>query len=123
MEMLHHEIEASEINDLYGKCYVGLISLDLRHTTHNIPGKFLTYMKSGLPVLACTSLDSDLASLILKENVGYVVESFVNIDIEKIVKFFSCKENYAFMVNNARRISNSLFNVDKSANQILNAIY
>ena len=31
---------------------IGLVALDPRHRTHNIPGKFLTYMQSGLPVLA-----------------------------------------------------------------------
>ena len=36
------------------------------HKTHNLPGKFLSYMQSGLPVLASINPGNDLAELILK---------------------------------------------------------
>ena len=52
---------------------VGLVSLDPRHTTHSIPGKFVSYMRSGLPVLARVNPGNDLTTLIPKEDVGRVV--------------------------------------------------
>ena len=69
---------------LLAQCNVGLIALDPRHKTHNIPGKFLTYLLAGLPVLARVNAGTDLAQLIEKEGVGkaYVgdlVEVFANI--------------------------------------------
>jgi len=64
------EIDADEIPALYAQCHVGLIALDVRHTTHNIPGKFLSYINSGLPVLALINDGNDLKEIIEKYKVG-----------------------------------------------------
>lgn len=69
------EIDPDQIPDLYSQCRVGIVALDPRHKSHNIPGKFLTYMQSGLPVLANVNVGNDLIALILNENVGQVCES------------------------------------------------
>jgi len=73
--LFHDEINPDEIPALYAQCHVGLVALDPRHKTHNIPGKFLTYMQSGLPVLANVNAGNDLANLIRQEQVGQVCES------------------------------------------------
>jgi glycosyltransferase involved in cell wall biosynthesis len=64
------EIHPDEIPGLYAQCHVGLVALDPRHKTHNIPGKFLTYMQSGLPVLAQVNEGNDLLTLIAEARVG-----------------------------------------------------
>lgn len=69
------EIDPDEIPDLYAQCNVGIVALDPRHKSHNIPGKFLTYMQSGLPVLANINSGNDLAQLIKDERVGQVCET------------------------------------------------
>lgn len=66
------EIEADEIPGLYTQCHVGLIALDARHKTHNIPGKFLTYLQAGLPVMAIINDGNDLQAMIEKYQVGRV---------------------------------------------------
>lgn len=71
----HDEIHPDEIPDLYAQCRVGLVALDPRHKSHNIPGKFITYMQSGLPVLANVNKGNDLAELIREERVGCVCET------------------------------------------------
>ncbi|MCA0978724.1 glycosyltransferase family 4 protein [Qipengyuania flava] len=68
------EIDPEEIPDLYRQCYAGIVSLDPRHKSHNIPGKFLTYMQCGLPVLASINRGNDLAALIRDNAVGQVIE-------------------------------------------------
>ena len=68
----HDEIDSSEIPGLYSQCHVGIVALDSRHTTHNLPGKFLSYMQSGLPVLASINPGNDLAELIQRDGVGRV---------------------------------------------------
>lgn len=68
------EINPDEIPDLYAQCAAGIVALDPRHKSHNIPGKFLTYMQSGLPVLANINAGNDLAALIRSEQVGEVCE-------------------------------------------------
>jgi len=69
------EIDPDEIPDLYAQCDVGILALDPRHKSHNIPGKFLTYMQSGLPVLANINRGNDLAKIIRAERVGQVCEN------------------------------------------------
>jgi glycosyltransferase involved in cell wall biosynthesis len=66
------EIASDEIEALYRQCSLGLLALDPRHTTHNIPGKFLSYMQSGIPVLALVNPGNDLEKLIPQYQVGAV---------------------------------------------------
>lgn len=66
------EIGADEIPGLYAQCHVGMIALDPRHKTHNIPGKFLSYLQSGLPVIAIINDGNDLQLMIEKYQVGQV---------------------------------------------------
>jgi glycosyltransferase involved in cell wall biosynthesis len=70
--LFHDEIEPSEIPGLLAQCHAGIVALDPRHKSHNIPGKFLTYMQAGLPVLARINPGNDLEGLIRNENVGRV---------------------------------------------------
>lgn len=69
------EVHPDEIPDLYSQCDIGIVALDYRHKSHNIPGKFLTYMQSGLPVLANVNAGNDLARLVHDERVGLACES------------------------------------------------
>lgn len=69
------EIHPDEIGDLYEQCSVGLVALDPRHKSHNIPGKFLTYMQCGLPVLANVNAGNDIVDMIVDAQVGQVCES------------------------------------------------
>lgn len=69
------EIDPDEIPDLYAQCDAGIVALDPRHKSHNIPGKFLTYMQGGLPVLANINSGNDLAKMIRDERVGQVCEA------------------------------------------------
>jgi hypothetical protein len=69
------EIDPDEIPELYAQCDAGIVALDPRHKSHNIPGKFLTYMQSGLPVLANINAGNDLAQMIRDERVGQVCEA------------------------------------------------
>lgn len=72
--LFQDEIHPDEIPGLYAQCQAGLVALDPRHKSHNIPGKFLTYMQSGLPVLANINAGNDLAGIINDENLGRVSE-------------------------------------------------
>lgn len=64
------EIDPDEIAGLYAQCHIGLVALDPRHKTHNIPGKFLSYMQAALPVLANINPGNDLIDLINSTRVG-----------------------------------------------------
>ena len=68
----YDEIDSTEIPGLYAQCHVGIVALDPRHKTHNIPGKFLSYMQAGLPVLASINPGNDLEEMILSDHVGRI---------------------------------------------------
>lgn len=70
--VFYDEVDPSEIPGLYAQCHVGIVALDPRHKTHNIPGKFLSYMQGGLPALATINPGNDLAEIIEREGVGRV---------------------------------------------------
>jgi glycosyltransferase involved in cell wall biosynthesis len=65
------EVAPEALPALLAHCQVGLLSLDLRHRTHNIPGKLLTYLHAGLPVLASINPGNDLLAMLEHEGVGY----------------------------------------------------
>jgi glycosyltransferase involved in cell wall biosynthesis len=66
------EIDPSEIPGLLAQCRVGLVALHPDHRTHNIPGKFVSYVQYGVPVLARVNGGNDLVGLIENEGVGRV---------------------------------------------------
>ncbi len=71
--LFRDEIAPEEIAPLLHQCHVGLIALDPRHRNDNIPGKFLAYMQSGLPVLATINPGNDLEKMIIEHRVGDVI--------------------------------------------------
>lgn len=56
-------------------CNYGLVVLDKNHTTHNIPGKYLTYLRSKIPVLAIINKGNDLINEIKFEKTGFAIEN------------------------------------------------
>ena len=66
------EIPPDQIYSLYQQCDIGLLALDPRHKTHNIPGKFLSYVQAGIPVLGIVNPGNDLLTIVPKFRLGYV---------------------------------------------------
>lgn len=121
--VFHDEIDPAEIPGLYAQCHVGIVALDPRHQTHNIPGKFLSYMQSGLPVLASINPGNDLERLILEEEVGCVctdhsVETLRRLTVELAAAIASGKS----MAVNCRALSARLFSPEAAVGQIAAAL-
>ena len=117
------EIEAFEIPALYAQCHFGMIALDPRHQTHNIPGKFLSYMQSGLPVLAAINNGNDLEELIKLNLVGEVCTSGSIDELRKSAESLveSLKEG-STMGTNCRALANRLFSPESAARQVISAL-
>lgn len=117
------EIHPDEIPDLYAQCSAGIVALDSRHKSHNIPGKFLTYMQNGLPVLANVNAGNDLARLIRDERVGQVCESNRVDDLLQLMKRLLTQiEEEVDMPDRCRRLFDREFSVEKAVRQILVAL-
>jgi glycosyltransferase involved in cell wall biosynthesis len=119
----HDEVDPREIPGLLAQCHFGIVALDPRHKTHNVPGKFLAYMQAGLPVLARINAGNDLAELIEKEHVGrvYVGES---LDSLHALAEELCDDKVAWemMSLNARNLAQSSFSVAAAVKQISAAL-
>lgn len=119
----YDEIEPFEIPGLYTQCHAGIVALDPRHKTHNIPGKFLSYMQAGLPVLAAINPGNDLEKLINEERVGMVC-SDASVDTLKNLAF-TVIEQLVFDPDVHRRckaLSRKLFSPESAVKQIVAAL-
>lgn len=118
------EIHPDEIPDLYSQCSAGMVALDPRHKSHNIPGKFLTYMQSGLPVLANVNAGNDLAKLIRDEQVGHVCESNQVGELLQLTdKLLAQMDSEAAeLQNRCRSLFEREFAVDRAVGQIVAAL-
>ena len=114
------EIHPDEIPALYAQCSVGIVSLDQRHKSHNIPGKFLSYMQSGIPVLANINPGNDLAELIRSEGVGVVCEDADIQDLERKANILiNSVEMDADFQKRCRAIYERMFSPSQAVNQIV----
>lgn len=122
--LFYDEIDPDEIPDLYSQCSAGIVALDPRHKSHNIPGKFLTYMQSGLPVLANVNAGNDLAQMIRDEQVGQVSESNQVDELLQLTdKLLSQIDTQADeMSNRCRALFEREFAVDRAVRQIVAAL-
>jgi glycosyltransferase involved in cell wall biosynthesis len=118
--LFFEEIDPGEIPSLYAQCDVGLVLLDARHRSHNVPGKFLTYMQAGLPVLAAVNAGNDLIGLIDESQVGRACEAT---DLNKL--FASAKELLAQIQSDncycqrCQALCERLFTAEAAARQVV----
>ena len=69
--LIESEIHSSEMHGLLKQCSIGLVSLNRAHKTHNIPGKFISYIQHEIPVIASVNPGNDLIQLVRESFVGY----------------------------------------------------
>ena len=62
-------VDQKYVDSICSISYIGIFSLDKRHTTHNIPGKFLQYISCGLPVFGICN-KGDVVEIIQRHNLG-----------------------------------------------------
>jgi hypothetical protein len=62
----------------------GIISLNNLHRTHNIPGKFLYYLRSGLCVMGYGNHNNDISKLIEEYDVGAYASSYKSFSLNLV---------------------------------------
>ena len=121
--LFYEEVSSEEIPDLLSMCHVGLVALDSRHKSHNIPGKFLSYMHAGLPVLAKVNAGTDLINLIQDENVGYVYTGNKINDLRGLAEdLISNEKNLLDMSKQAKTLMRKTFSSISAAEQIISSL-
>jgi glycosyltransferase involved in cell wall biosynthesis len=118
---LYNEIDRDELNYIINKSYMGIITLDQRHTTHNIPGKFLSYLQMNIPCIAYSPL-SDLNYIIELNNLG---KTFTNTNPNQLFNYFlelsnnpSMYKKYKFNISKFKK----KFSSKNAVDQIIKAL-
>ncbi len=115
----HDEIDPTEVPGLLAQCHVGLVMLDPRHKTHNVPGKFLTYMQAGLPVLARINSGNDLCDLIAQEGVGRAYLGDSTDEFAQLGLDLCESSERDQMAERARALAQSLYSSQAAVGQIV----
>ncbi len=116
------EISSQEITGLYAQCQVGLVALDPRHQSHNIPGKFLSYMQAGLPVLACINPGNDLIKLIATHRVGVVVDNHAEHGLDLAALKALALTEASGTRSRCRALAIDMFSSQKAVKQIVSSL-
>jgi glycosyltransferase involved in cell wall biosynthesis len=113
-------VSQTEYLSLLSEFDAGLVSLNPKLTNHNIPGKLLSYLYWGLPVLASVNQGNDLFELINQYRAGFC---FVNGDDENLAlaaqSLVDEPNLRSEMERNARRLLERVFSVADARETIL----
>ncbi|MFR5061675.1 MAG: glycosyltransferase family 4 protein [Christensenellales bacterium] len=116
--ILINGLPREEYDILASMCDIGLIFLDYRFTIPNYPSRLLSYLKSGLPVIACTDTSTDIGDDILAGGFGW--KCYSN-DVRGFTEAVddACTADLSDMQKNARNYLVENFSAEKSMNDIL----
>jgi glycosyltransferase involved in cell wall biosynthesis len=121
--LFYDEIHPDEIPGLFAQCTVGLVALDPKHRSHNIPGKFLSYMQAGLPVLARINACNDLVKVIQENNVGRVMPEGTQESLELLALELLCLiEDHSEINSRCRALYLKLYSTERAVKKIINAL-
>jgi glycosyltransferase involved in cell wall biosynthesis len=117
---IHPAVSQEDYLRLVGEFDVGLISLATSLTTHNVPGKMLTYMVHGLPILASINPGNDLKDIVEHGSAGLVSingdDDLLTANARKLVNDAQAR---AEMGRNSRALLESKFSVSAAVDAVL----
>jgi glycosyltransferase involved in cell wall biosynthesis len=112
-------VSPSEYLALLSEFDVGLLSLDKRLKTHNVPGKLLGYMYWCKPTLASINPGNDLFEILGKNEAGFCFVNGNDADLcAAAIRLANESELRSRMGNNARNLLTRCFSVEAAAAQI-----
>jgi glycosyltransferase involved in cell wall biosynthesis len=121
--LFRDEVDSREIPGLLAQCHVGIVALDPRHKSHNVPGKFLTYLQAGLPVLARINPGADLVGLIETEGVGRAYVGDRAEELQQHAEYLAGNPAMrSEMAARGRALSERLFSPASAVRQIVDAL-
>jgi glycosyltransferase involved in cell wall biosynthesis len=119
---IQDSLPQEEYLNLVGSVDIGLISLNRNLRTQNFPGKLLSYMHAGRPVLASINPGNDLKDVLETAGAGLVC---LNGDddalLERARKLLRDRESRESMGRASRKLLEDRFSATAAARQILAA--
>ena len=111
---------------IFSKMDCGIVSLNRHATTSNIPGKFISYVQFGLPIICFANFKSPLSRLILQYECGIVIDLSENKNINKKKLYTFIKDFKKFkklLSMNSRKLFIEHFDTKSITNKILGNNY
>lgn len=115
------EVDIVTLSAYYRQCCAGLVFLDSHHQSHNIPGKFISYIEANLPVAAFVNSGNDLIEIINRNGLGIATDSFVKLSNE-LVKFINALDEGDSHSHRCRDFYEVNYRPNAIANQITAAL-
>jgi glycosyltransferase involved in cell wall biosynthesis len=114
------EVNPIDYEKILSKCQIGIISLNAKFKTPNIPGKLMTYGNYRLPVLASINIGNDLEDILINSNSGLVSYSGDHNELYKnTLKMLNNEDLRSEMGENCYELIIKKFSVENAARQIL----
>lgn len=114
------EIDPEEISSLYANCDFGILLLDPRHKTHNIPGKFISYLRAGMPSFGLVEEGNDLLKMVKEHQVGLLSSDYTLDGVLIAFTLFKCQYLYGdHNKESCKELEELYFNSRKAADQIV----
>jgi glycosyltransferase involved in cell wall biosynthesis len=121
--VLTDEVDGETFRAILRRSHAGLITLDRRLTTHNIPGKLLAYLEAGLPVIASVNPGNDLLAIIEASGAGL---GFVNGEdrafADAAASLVRDPARCAGMAGRAKLLAHERFSVEAVVRQLTSAL-
>lgn len=120
---IEDQVSPVELAGLLSHCHAGIVALHPAHGTHNIPGKLLTYLQAGLPVLARVNPGNDLHHLVRQEGIGAsVVGASPDALLDAAEWLADCPGARDEMGGRGRALSDRLFSPSAAAEQVVRGL-
>ena len=109
--------------NIYKYVDFGIVSLNVKHKTNNLPGKFISYIQFSLPVICFANTNSELAQMIESAKCGCVIditnktENNYEVLLNFLSNFNKNRKNYS---ENSTKLFHKYFCLDTIVKKILN---
>ena len=97
-----NSVSQEELQYLLNESDLGIVNLDKKHTTHNVPGKSLNYLANGLPIIASLNPGNDFIDIINDNGLGYATSKELFEDQNIHIEIMNIFDNYVEYSNNAK---------------------
>lgn len=94
----------------------GIISLKEEIQSVNYPGRLLTYLNNGLPIIVLSNKANELSKFVTEKKIGVVINSKENIN-QKLKKLKNIRSNFIKYKTNIK-VLDKFFNLKKNADKI-----
>lgn len=116
---LINKLPKEDYDRMIASCDVGMIFLDYRFTIPNFPSRMLSYMQAGIPIFACTDVNSDIGKVITEGEFGWWCESKDSSQVSDMLRNISNCYELDKMGRNAYEYLCKYYSVDVSYRRIM----